>query len=70
MRDALLATILSVQTMLASWPRIEVLCVRGGEEQVLPAEQWMELAAGQVLHLELGGTEDFVGEFRCARRVA
>lgn len=70
MRDALLATILSVQTMLASWPRIEVLCVRGGEEQVLPAEQWMELAAGQVLHRELGGTEDFVGEFRCARRVA
>jgi hypothetical protein len=70
MRDAILATILSVQTMLATWPRIEVVCVRGGEEQALPAEQWIELAAGQLLHQALGGVEDFVGEFRYARRVA
>lgn len=70
MRDALLATILSVQTMLVTWPRVEVVCVRGDEEQVLPAEMWIELAAGQCLHLALGGTEDFIGEFRYARRVA
>lgn len=70
MRDHLLANIGSVQTMQATWPRIEVVCLRGGEEQVLPAEQWVELAAGQVLHWALGGAEDIAGEFRYARRAA
>lgn len=70
MLDALLAAVISVQVMQASWPRIEVVCLRGGEEQVLPAESWLELAAGQVLHWALGGAEDFAGEFRCARRAA
>lgn len=58
-----------VQEMQRHHPRIEVVVERGGEEQVLPAEQWLELAAGQWLHQRLGGTEDIAGAFRCARRV-
>lgn len=59
-----------VQEMQRTHPRVEVVCVRGGEEQVLPAAAWIELAAGQWLHEALGGAADFLGEFRCARRAA
>lgn len=60
--------IAAVQQMQQTWPRVEVVAARNGVELALPAETWLFLAGGQLLHVALGGTEDFCGRFVAARR--